>query len=844
MDEPLQAAHRQVTLPIAYHDWRRLSEPERDRELERVAAQERAAISLSVAPLLRVVIARLSADEVVLVWTHHHVVLDGWSLAAVFGEVVELYAAIMHDREPEVVSRRPFRDYLQWLQEQDQQQAEQHWRAVLSGFDSRTPLPYDRQPHQAHRSESSGSVDLQLGTPDTARLHQVAQHNGLTVNTIVQGAWALLLSRYSGQRDVVFGTTVSGRPPELAGVESMIGMFINTVPTRVQVNDEQPLLSWLRELQTAQVENQRFDFISLAQVQTYADLPAGSTLFDSMFVFENYPFDSDAVVSAGLRLQEVDTRETTNLPLTVQASVRGQLTLHLGYDPDLFDVSTVERLVGHLQVLLAGIAADPDRLVGQLPVLTPVERDQLVVGWNDTDRWVAESSLPGLFAVQVAQCPDAVAVVCGGQQLSYRELDERANRLARWLIGRGVGPERLVAVVLPRSVELVVALLAVVKAGGGYLPIDPGYPPARIEFMCADANPVLVLVTEEMSQILPGDVTGVWVDDPAITAEIAGCSGAGVTDADRIAPLRLLHPAYVIYTSGSTGRPKAVVVSHAGLSNFVAAEIEHYQVRPGDRVLAMSSPSFDASILELGMSLLAGAVWVVPSSAEPLAGDSLVAVLEGQRISHALIPPAALATIPADVAAQGLPAWRTVIVGGEACSAELVARWAPNRRMINSYGPTEATVVATWSAALVADGGPPPIGSPLFNTQVYVLDARLRPVPVGVVGELYIAGVGLARGYLHRPGLTAARFVANPFGAPGQRMYRTGDLVRWLPDGQLDYRGRVDEQVKIRGFRIELGEIETVLAAHPDVAEAVVVAHDDDTGTKRLVGYLVPAGDQ
>ncbi|MGH3823294.1 MAG: amino acid adenylation domain-containing protein [Pseudonocardiaceae bacterium] len=496
----------------------------------------------------------------------------------------------------------------------------------------------------------------------------------------------------------------------------------------------------------------------------------------------------------------------------------------------------------HLLVLLGGIAADPDGPVTRLPVLTEGERDQVLVGWNDTHREVPAITLPELFAARVAASPGAEAVVCGPVSVSYAELDERANRLAQWLITQGVGPERLVAVALPRSVELVVALLAVAKAGAGYLPIDPDYPQARVSFMLADAAPVLVLTSIATASQLPvvSGMVVVLVDDPLVVGELAGMPGRSPTDTDRLDVLRLSHPAYVIYTSGSMGQPKAVVVTHTGLSNFVTAEIEHYQLNPGDRVLGMSSPSFDASVLELGISLLAGAVWVLPATAGPLAGESLLAILEAERITHALIPPAALATIPAEVAASGLPAWRTVIVGGDVCSAELVARWAPNRRMINSYGPTEATVVASWTAPLVPGPDRPSIGSAIPNTRLYVLDARLRPVPVGVTGELYIAGIGLARGYLYRPGLTAARFLANPFGAPGERMYRSGDLVRWTPAGELEYLGRADEQVKIRGFRIELGEIESVLATHPGISEAVVSAREDQPGAKRLVGYVVP----
>ncbi|MCA1682294.1 MAG: amino acid adenylation domain-containing protein, partial [Actinobacteria bacterium] len=356
-------------------------------------------------------------------------------------------------------------------------------------------------------------------------------------------------------------------------------------------------------------------------------------------------------------------------------------------------------------------------------------------------------------------------------------------------------------------------------------------------------RPVVVVTLAQIAPQLPvpAGVAVLVVDDPQTLSVLGAMSDRVVSDADRVSPLLVGHSAYVIYTSGSTGWPKGVVVSHAGLASFSAAEVERYAVVAGDRVLQFSSPSFDASVLELCMSLPVGAVLVVPPPG-PLLGEQLVGVLAEYRVTHALIPPAALATVPTEVARSGLPQFRTVIVGGEACPAELVTRWAPNRRVINSYGPTESTVVATWTEPLTS-GGTPPIGRPIANTRVYVLDAELRPVPVGVPGELYVAGVGLARGYLNRAGLTAQRFVANPFGARGQRMYRTGDLVRWTVDGQLEFIGRTDEQVKIRGFRIELGEIESVLAGHPDIGRAAVVVREDQPGHKRLVAYVVPVAD-
>jgi amino acid adenylation domain-containing protein/non-ribosomal peptide synthase protein (TIGR01720 family) len=842
--EPLQLVHRELRLPVSYHDWRDHTEPERQEALRQLLDHDRAnGLDITTAPLLRIAIARLSETEVQVVWTFHHMLLDGWSVFQVLSDVFGCYAALAEDRPPELPARGPFREYLRWLSEQDTAAAEQHWRQALAGFDSPTPLPYDRQPARAHTAHSAQRLAFALPIEASARLREVAQRNGLTMNTVVQGAWALLLSKYSAVRDVCFGATVSGRPADLVGADEITGIFINTLPVRIDVDVTAGAVSWLQGVQAAQAESRRFDFVPLNELQAWTDVPAGTHLFDSIVVFENYPINDQAAAGYGLQLRDLQAIETTNYPLVAVVLPGEQLSIELDYDPELFDGTTIQRMAGHLQVLLDGIATRPDGPVGDLDMLTTAERHQVLVEWNDTDRMVVPATFAELFEAQVRRTPDAPAVVFNGNVLSYAELDRRANRLAHVLIRHGAGPERVVALALPRSVDIVVAQLAVVKSGAAYLPVDPAYPAERIAFMLEDSDPVLVLCLAELAPRLPvADGVAVLILDDAATVSTVESAPAGTpTDADRISPLALAHPAYVIYTSGSTGRPKGVVVSHAGLASFSAAEVDRFGVRPGDRVLQFSSPSFDASVLELCMSFPAGATMVVPPP-DSLLGDPLADVLAGSRVTHALIPPVALATVPETVARTGLPDFRTVIVGGDACTAELVARWAPGRQMINAYGPTESTVVATWTEPLSGGRSAPPIGRPIWNTRVYVLDGGLAPVPVGIAGELYVAGAGLARGYLNRPGLTAQRFVACPFGEPGSRMYRTGDLVRWNADGELEFLGRADDQVKIRGFRIEPGEIEALLRRHPELAEAVVIARHDQPDAKRLVGYVVPAG--
>ncbi|HWG97935.1 MAG TPA: condensation domain-containing protein, partial [Pilimelia sp.] len=693
LPEPVQVVYRRVTVPVTRHDLRGLPAAERDAAIARLVADDRAAaFDLGTAPLLRLTVARLSDDEVLLVWSSHHVILDGWSSAQVFGEVAERYAAAVSGRAPRLEPRRPFRDYLRWLSTQDTAAAERYWRGLLAGVTEPTPLPYDRPPVEAHRTESSAAVRVELPVADSARLHDAARRHGLTVNTVVQGAWAVLLARHAGADDVVFGTTVSGRPAELPGVESMVGMFINTVPTRITVPVGQDTASWLRELQLQQSESRRFDHAALAQLQAWSDAPPGRNLFDSMVAFENYPIEAGAD-DAGPRVTGVEAVDVTTFPLTLSAYVDDdRLRFELAYDPALFDEGTARALADRLAALLTGIAADPATPVGDLQLSVAAEADGVLTG-PDPVAPVPVGDL--LTAGATAAGPDAPAVLYPRDPapddaapayaaLSYRELDARACRLARLLVDRGVRPEAVVALVLPRSVDMVVAQLAVLKAGGAYLPVDPQYPADRIALMLTDARPVVVLAgsdaVDTLAGLSPAPVLGVDADE--IRADLAARSPDPVTDADRPAPLSVDHPAYVIFTSGSTGRPKGVLVTHRGLATFAAALSAHTGVRPGDRVLLFSSPSFDASVLELCTALPAGAALVVPP-AGPLVGEQLAEALAARRVAHALIPPAALATVPADAR---LPELRTLFVGGDACPAPTAPPAPPGRRMINAYG--------------------------------------------------------------------------------------------------------------------------------------------------------------
>ncbi|MFI9239252.1 amino acid adenylation domain-containing protein [Streptomyces sp. NPDC053079] len=830
LSHPVQVIPGHVGLPWTETDLSGLEGAAREERAEALAAAERArGFVLDRAPLLCCVLLRLGAGSHRLVLTNHHLLLDGWSMPVLIRELLTLYSAAA---DPGALPRvRPYRDFLEHLAGTDRQAARAVWAEALAGLEEPTCVAEGapgRTPMVPER------LEFTLPEPESAALAGWAKAAGLTVNTVLQGAWALVLARLTGKDDVVFGATVSGRPPELAGIEEMVGLFINTVPVRVRLDAAEPVAGLFARMQKEQSALLGHQHLGLAELQQLTGL---GQLFDTAMVFENYPLDLEALgghaSGTGLRLAGLRGHDAVHYTLGLVAQPGDGLDFRLDYQPDLLDREQARAIAGRLLTVLKAVVDRPGTPVGRLDLLAPAERAQLLTGWNASDVPEAsrESTLAGLFEAQVASTPHAPALVFGTTTLTYAELNARANRLARLLIGRGAGPERFVAIALERSVDLVVAQLAVVKAGAAFVPLDPGYPADRLAYMLADAAPALVITSSAVAGGLPRTAVPRLLLDRTVTSSLAATD---LTDAECAAPRRAGHPAYVIYTSGSTGRPKGVVVTHTGISSMVAGQAEGLAVVPGSRVLLFASPSFDASVWELCMALLTGSCAVLADADRLLPGPSLAALIAEHRVTHLTLPPSALPVMPED----GLPPGSTLVVAGEATAPDLVDTWSRGRRMVNAYGPTESTVCASMSAPL-SGAVVAPIGRPIANTRLYVLDAHLQPVPAGVAGELYLAGAGLARGYLNRPDLSADRFVASPFGEPGSRMYRTGDLARWRPDGDLEYLGRTDHQVKVRGFRIEPGEVESAVAAHPEVDRAAVMVREDRPGAKRLVAYVV-----
>ncbi|MEU7091592.1 non-ribosomal peptide synthetase [Kitasatospora aureofaciens] len=850
VEQPLQIVRRDARPTVRTLDWRDRTADERARLLEELTAQERrAGMDLSRAPLTRLVLARESEDAVRVVWTFHHIVLDGWSTSRILGDVFAQYRALVDGASPEqAVPVRPrFRDYVQWLGHQDAALAEAHWRRALAGLHSPTPLPYDRLPAPGHQSESAERVRVELSPEHSAALVERARTNRLTLSTVVQGAWALLLSRYSGEQDVCFGATASGRPADLPGVGEMVGNFLNTLPVRTRVAEEDNLLDWLRRLQEEQVESRRFEYTPLAQIQAASELPRGNRLFDSIVVFENYPGNDGAAAANGLAVTDVAAVDTTSYPLDLTAHLDGdRLTLQLAYDPAMFDRPRVARAAEHLAALLRGTSDGLDRTVGELSMLTDQERSRLLGDWSGTplpfDR---ESCLHELIARQARLTPDTEAVVYGSASLSYAELDEAADRLAQELAARGVGPDTVVAICVERGLPMVVALLGVLKAGGAYLPLDPGHPAERLEYVIADSAARLVLTQASVAGRLPEGVPVLRLDEewPRIAGLPARTPESGVTPE---------HLAYVIYTSGSTGRPKGVMVEHRSVVFAAESWKRVYRTAeaPPARQLNVASMSFDVFVSDLAHVLCHGGTLVIAPTEATTDPGLLLDLMSTARVTHLeTVPSLANALVEeAERRGTGLPPLRVLAVGSDNWRTQdcrrLLARTADGTEVLNSYGVTEATVESCAyrvRATGLPDGAGVPVGQAIPGVRTYVLDEARRPVPVGVVGELYLGGPGVARGYLNRPELTGERFLPDPFAAePGSRLYRTGDLVRRRADGDIEFAGRSDDQVKIRGFRIELAEVEAALRRHPAVADAVAAARTDGAAAPRLVGYVVP----
>ncbi|TAN47349.1 MAG: amino acid adenylation domain-containing protein, partial [Methylococcaceae bacterium] len=863
---PHQIVYRRLAPPCEYLDWSDADAAEQERRLASLLRTEQVrGFDLARAPLFHIRLIKRGDGRFLCVRSYHHILMDEWCTSPMLLEFRENYAALSQGRGCPERPLQPFRAYIAWIESRDAAKTESFWRRYLQGFTEPTALVGERTRNDYGSlslreragvrelnspDPSVADLSLELSAEDTAALHALSLRHRLTVNTFVQGALAFLLSRYSAQTDVVFGVTVSGRPSSLPGVETMLGLFINALPLRVQVQAQQPLLEWLQTLLARNLDLRQYEYASLVQIQSWSAIPRSEAeLFQHLLTFENAPIDPSLLTEKDvLDMAFVHNRVHTNYPITFVAIPGERLHLRITYQLARFEAAVVQRMLEHFKRVLECMIRSPDRRVGQLSLLGEQEC-RVMQDWNRTGHaYNAAADFVARFAAQVERTPDAAAVACQGESLSYRALNARANRLAHGLIAQGVGPDGIVALLSDRGIGFAVAMLGVFKAGGAYLPLDPAQPDGRLAQVLLESRVGWVLAGAnhlQRAQTLAGSPT-------VLSLESLAADTPRTDEPPR--RHRADNLAFVIFTSGSTGTPKGAMVEHRGMFNNLITKVPTLALTEADVIAQTAGQCFDISVWQYLTALVCGArVEVFPDEIvkEPgrlLAGlaERGVTILEAvPSMIQALLEMVAECVPTQSVGTIRLPQLRWLLACGEAFAPELCRRWMarfPRVQVLNAYGPAECSDDVSYYRVPAIPGEADalvPIGYPVHNTRLYLLDPWLAPVPVGIPGEICVAGIQVGRGYLYRPDLTAARFLPDPHGAAGTRLYRTGDLGRYREDGCIEFLGRIDHQVKIRGFRIELGEIEAQLLALSPVEQAIVVVREDARCGKQLVAYLV-----
>jgi amino acid adenylation domain-containing protein len=838
---PLQVVHEQCGLRWHEEDWRGHSREEQEKRLRDYARAEReSGFDMSEGPLHRYQVLRLADQEWQLVWSFHHILLDGWCLSLVLEEVYAIYDSLLRGEESALERPRPYRDYIAWLQQQDLKAAESYWRKRLAGFRAPTQIGFETS--NDNETRSHGEQNLEVSKGATKALESLAREQQVTLNTVVQGAWAVLLSRYSGEQDVVYGVTVSGRPPELAGVEQMVGLFVNSLPLRVQVESDAAVGTWLQRLQADQAEMRQYEYSPLVEVQGWSEVDRGVRLFETLLAYANHPVTTMTGGQTGsdeavLEHEQEWAMERTNYPLTLMVRPGERLLLRLLYEEQHYTAETVQTVLQHLDQILVSMAGGAHQRLGDLRMLTSAEEDLILDEWNSTQEiYPAHYRVHELIDARAKLTPNTIAVVCEGEQITYAELIERANRLANYLQGLGVGPDVLVGVCVERSVAMIVALLGILKAGGAYLPLDPDYPRERLSYMTEDAAIKVLLTQQHLLERIPNSTHVVCLDSdwPEIEANSSPDDPGAEVDGRNIV--------YVIYTSGSTGKPKGVMVTNRSLVNLCYGLHAFFGDQSVRNTALITSLSFDISVNQIFPTLIFGKTLHVIPNYLKYDSHAVMKYAAEQKIHLMDCVPSYLNSVLTEIDEAVQTELKYLLVGGEKVEHSLLqkvfAQLGNKTEVINIYGLTEITDINAFSRITAANLGQTiTIGAPLQNTQIYITNEDGQLQPVGIPGELCISGDGLSRGYRNRPDLTAEKFVVNPF-IEGAVMCRTGDIGRWLKDGRIELFGRRDQQVKINGYRLETGEIEAVLDEHPGVVKSAVVARSFE-GVNRLVAYVV-----
>ncbi|MEJ8545006.1 amino acid adenylation domain-containing protein [Brevibacillus borstelensis] len=839
--QPLQIVLKERPVPIHYHDLSSLDEQEKEKLVAQHKRQDQAIVfDLTKDPLMRIAILQLAKDDYLVLWSFHHIVMDGWCFQIIFDDLLAIYLALKSGKPVQLEPALPYSSYINWLEKQDKQAARRFWRGYLQDYEQKAALPkrsaFDAEafrPVQYHFS-----IDRNL----TRQLQQIAHQHQVTLTTVFQTIWGIVLQSYNACSDVVFGSVIAGRPPEIIGIEKMVGLFINTVPCRIKSNKEQTFAQLVQETHQRTLHSQPYEHLPLYDIQNETELK--QDLFDHIMVVENYPLleglqKNIRMQQVGFTIREVALFEPTNYDMTIMVYPRDEIHVRLDYNAVAYDEAFIKRIEGHIKEASACVATNPQIPLGSITLLSPAEKEKLTTGLRGQTEAVPEKTIHQLFVEQAEKTPEKTAVVFGNRRMTYRELDERSNQIARFLRKKGISADRLIGVLMDRSIEMIAGILGVLKAGGAFVPINPEFPAERIAVLLEDSGAQLLLTQPHLFHKVVAAIEKVDVLDQAILGE----SSQPVENINQ--PDDLF---YIIYTSGTTGKPKGVMLEHRNMANLMHDSFRHTSISFHERVLQYTSCSFDVCYQEIFSTLLAGGELHLISAETRQNVEELFALIKREEISILFLPVAFLKLVfnEKEFVDRFPSCVKHIVTAGE----QLVVSKEFQRflrthgvYLHNHYGPSETHVVTTYTIDPQAEIPElPPIGKPISNTGIYILDQAQQLLPEGIVGELYISGANVGRGYLHNPELTASRFLANPY-EPQERMYRTGDLARWLPDGNIEYLGRIDHQVKIRGHRIELGEIESHLLNHPGVKDAVVIDRADEAGGKYLCAYVVPQTD-
>lgn len=841
LESPIQAVHGPLLIPWVYEDWREMTPDFQDQKFGTFIKTDRMrGFDLEKPPLLRVFIVQLGDKKYRFCLSHHHIVMDGWSRSNLFKELFFLYEQA-NNKTPVLLNPiTPFKKFVEKMSGLSKRDSETYWRNKLRGYRSSTPVPCVLSDQKKlFAIKDMKEKELVIGEEESLFIRTKASELNITLNTVFQGVWAILLSSYAGEDNIIFGATVSGRNLDLNGIQSMVGVFINSIPVPIKIEHEDSLLLWLQNIQHSQIISEQYAQTSLSDIQKWSEFPSGTSLFESVLVFENYPVDVSIDENKTIiRVDDVKFYEQTNFPLTVIIIPGKKTYLKFIYDSNSLDDVQFNLFLKHFEDLLIKILHNPYQKVGNITFISPDEQKLILEKWNDTGAIFADlKSIPELFDSVTALKPDAPALWFEGDSMSYIELNSRANKLSHYLLKKGLKKGEIVGVCLERSMDMIISLMAILKAGGAYLPLEPTDPSKRLDFIIKDAGPVFIISEKKWTQSLPDSKIEILFLDTLkheIIEEKDSHPGISISPDD---------PIYLMYTSGSTGQPKGVLLPHRGVINTLLW-LKNLFVRGSNNRFLQNAPfTFDISVWEIFLPLISGFELAIVKPGGHMDSAYLVNLIHKKEITILQLVPSMLRVLMEDPDLKSVTSLKEVICCGEVLPVDIKNKFYTilNCRLSNLYGPTEASIFAAYyHCEKPTQTGSIPIGKPVSNTRIYILDKNMHPVPIGITGDLYIAGEGLALHYHNREQLTNERFVPNPFNiTEGSRMYKSGDLARYLPNGDIEFLGRSDFQLKIQGHRIEVGEIEVSLRRHPKIKEAVVVPMQLAEGEKKLLAYFI-----